>query len=274
MEPSQFATAIEDVKGSLYMPRDALMASMAGNYVECDYPGYGHMYPRKYAVQIQNTLDTISQVEGTVLYRGPVKWDALYPGTKGQVLSTQGAGQIPKWVDQSGGGGAGGWTNLTLSATSQPKWDENVFGSQEQISLVAGDVIEAEIAFHHLGGRECSIAISPDGEKCYIAKQQSDNNWVLYRYDSASGSATLLSGGSFQYSHDGTMLLSLSIAVAAVDQSHALWAQRFRAATTKFAYASSTVTPLDGQQVKVWCAADADAVSNVVYARYRVASAP
>jgi len=274
MEPSQFATAIEDVKGSLYMPRDALMASMAGNYVECDYPGYGHMYPRKYAVQIQNTLDTISQIEGTVLYRGPVKWDALYPGTKGQVLATQGKGQKPTWVDQTGGGGGGDWVNLTMDATAQSKWGETVFGSQEQIALSAGDVIEAEISFHHQAGRECSIAISPDGDKCYIAKQQSDDNWVLYRYDAADGSATILSGGSFVYSHDGTMLLGISIAVAAVDQSHNIWAQRFRAATTKFAYASSTTTPLDGQSVRIWAAADANAVSNIVYARYRLATAP
>lgn len=103
MEPSQFATAIETTHGSLYMPRDALMTAMAGNLITCEYPSHGTMYPRRYLVKIQNTLDAISQVEGTVLYRGPIKWDALTPGTKGHVLQTNGNGKIPSWEKPVGG---------------------------------------------------------------------------------------------------------------------------------------------------------------------------
>lgn len=57
---------------------------------------------------IQELLDSISDVHGSVLFRGTSDWQALAPGTSGHVLSTQGAAADPVWVAQSGGGGGGG----------------------------------------------------------------------------------------------------------------------------------------------------------------------
>ena len=54
----------------------------------------------------QAALDSISSTQGSVLYRGASAWQALAPGTAGQVLTTNGAGANPSW--ETGGGGGGG----------------------------------------------------------------------------------------------------------------------------------------------------------------------
>lgn len=50
-------------------------------------------------------LDLISNVRGTVLYRGAAGWAALAPGTSGQFLKTNGVGADPAWAAAGGGGG-------------------------------------------------------------------------------------------------------------------------------------------------------------------------
>jgi hypothetical protein len=47
------------------------------------------------------TLDNISSVQGSILYRGASSWSALAPGTAGLFLTTNGANANPSW---SGGG--------------------------------------------------------------------------------------------------------------------------------------------------------------------------
>lgn len=56
--------------------------------------------------KIQELLDLISSTRGSVLYRGDTAWEALAPGTAGQVLSTNGAGADPSWIAAGGGGGS------------------------------------------------------------------------------------------------------------------------------------------------------------------------
>jgi hypothetical protein len=58
------------------------------------------------SAQAQAILNQISTVHGTILFRGATNWQALAPGTAGQVLSTNGAGTDPSWI-ATGGGGAG-----------------------------------------------------------------------------------------------------------------------------------------------------------------------
>lgn len=43
-------------------------------------------------------LDTIGNVQGDILYRGPLAWAALAPGTAGFVFTTGGAGGNPSWT--------------------------------------------------------------------------------------------------------------------------------------------------------------------------------
>jgi hypothetical protein len=55
--------------------------------------------------KVQEILDQISAVRGTVLYRGAAGWAGLAPGAAGLFLQTAGAGADPAWV--AAGGGAG-----------------------------------------------------------------------------------------------------------------------------------------------------------------------
>lgn len=60
------------------------------------------------AAEVQAILDQITNVQGSILFRGAAGWEALAPGTAGYVLSTNGAGADPSWIAGGGGGGGGG----------------------------------------------------------------------------------------------------------------------------------------------------------------------
>ena len=60
---------------------------------------------------LQQSLDRITDVQGSVLFRGATEWDGLGPGTSGYVLSTQGPGADPQWVPNT----AGSVTSVGLS---------------------------------------------------------------------------------------------------------------------------------------------------------------
>ena len=47
---------------------------------------------------ISSYLDSFSNTQGSVLYRGSTGWQALSPGTSGYVLQTQGTGANPQWA--------------------------------------------------------------------------------------------------------------------------------------------------------------------------------
>lgn len=58
------------------------------------------------AAEVQAILDQITNVQGSVLFRGAAGWDELLPGTTGHFLKTNGAGANPEWAAGGGGGGA------------------------------------------------------------------------------------------------------------------------------------------------------------------------
>jgi len=60
---------------------------------------------------VQGSLDSITNVQGSVLFRGATEWDGLGPGTSGYVLSTQGPNTDPQWVPNT----AGSVTSVGLS---------------------------------------------------------------------------------------------------------------------------------------------------------------
>jgi len=64
------------------------------------------------AAPIANTLSALldhdlSSTQGSVLYRGASGWNALGPGTSGQILETLGPGANPQWIGGSIGSGLG-----------------------------------------------------------------------------------------------------------------------------------------------------------------------
>lgn len=52
---------------------------------------------------VQGSLDSITNVQGSVLFRGATEWDGLGPGTSGYVLSTQGPNSDPQWIPSTSG---------------------------------------------------------------------------------------------------------------------------------------------------------------------------
>lgn len=60
---------------------------------------------------VQGSLDSITNVQGAVLFRGASLWEGLVPGTSGYVLSTQGPDADPHWVPNT----AGSVTSVGLS---------------------------------------------------------------------------------------------------------------------------------------------------------------
>ena len=62
------------------------------------------------AALVQQILDQITTVHGSVLYRDAAAWAALGPGTAGQFLRTNGPAADPDWA--AGGSGSSGWNLL------------------------------------------------------------------------------------------------------------------------------------------------------------------
>lgn len=83
------------------------LASQSNNTIVANISG-GAASPS--AVPLTSAVDTISNQQGSILYRNAATWVALSPGTTGQVLSTNGAGANPTWTTV---GGTGTVTSVT-----------------------------------------------------------------------------------------------------------------------------------------------------------------
>lgn len=114
-EPISYWTATEIVKGTQMVPRDFLTAcAYARGYVVINaltgeqWPVIDHGPPlteQQMADEIQTLLDLITNVRGSILYRGQSAWEGLPPGDDGNVLTSNGPGADPQYKPSSGGGG-------------------------------------------------------------------------------------------------------------------------------------------------------------------------
>jgi hypothetical protein len=114
-------------------------------------------------------LDGITNVQGSVLFRGAAGWQGLGPGaTPGLVLQTGGPGANPSWVAQSGGGGGGGgWTFSASSLTAASGQQIIATGAAGQtITLPASPSTGAFVAVRVelLGAFSNRVTVSGDGK--------------------------------------------------------------------------------------------------------------
>lgn len=112
--------------------------------------------------KIQELLDLISSTWGSVLYRGNTAWEALAPGTAGQVLSTNGAGADPSWIAAGGGGSAawsvaGSWTY----SVPVPEVDFTGLGSYNEI------LIQIRLVPASVSGARCVRFSTDNGASFY-----------------------------------------------------------------------------------------------------------
>lgn len=170
---------------------------------------------------ISTVLDGISNVQGSVLYRGAAGWAALGPGTAGQVLSTGGAGADPSWAAGGGGGGDSFSTSLVYTNTAA---SSSAFASKGMIlDLRAGVTLKAVYVALSAppNGSQYVVricAISSGGVISSILATTSAITWTtgspLYQNFPLSPAVTLVSGlyiVSVTYANaaSGTTVLSL-----------------------------------------------------------------
>jgi len=102
-DPMSQVRAIEMTKGTGLYPRDVLLSAMRGRlYWWADETGW-KWFPMAATQDVSNSLDTLSQVIGSVLVRAVDRWRSVVGGVAGQVLTYQGDAAPPTWESAAGG---------------------------------------------------------------------------------------------------------------------------------------------------------------------------
>jgi hypothetical protein len=114
-------SAMELQRGTTLLWRDILMMAHMGTLwtIKTD-SGLIWIGARRLSQTIQNLLDSVSNVPGTILGRTASGWQALLPGTAGQVLTCQGRTNPPAWEDPTGGGGGGSGQRQLFELPAMP----------------------------------------------------------------------------------------------------------------------------------------------------------
>jgi hypothetical protein len=109
--PEMWEAAQEWARNSPYLARDVLMAASMGTLAEITMSdGTTYVSLRVTNRTVQQLLDSIGSQPGTMLVRTVDEWQALIPGTAGQVLTLRADSGLPDWADPTGGGGGGAYT--------------------------------------------------------------------------------------------------------------------------------------------------------------------
>lgn len=116
-DPGSQEYALATTDSTIFFPRDLLIKMVRGslwNVTMADGTQIWNIWDM--AEQIQVELDTITQVPGSILYRGPTEWVALEPGQAGFVFTSTGTQGLPQWQAAAGGGIPGIWQILASSS--------------------------------------------------------------------------------------------------------------------------------------------------------------
>lgn len=98
--PEDMIAAIEFTQGTGLLPRDVLMAAAFGTLVTGYLTDGRVLYgARVMADEIQPLLDSITDIPGSMLFRGPTGWIGIPPGAATEVLVCNGAIIPPGWTD-------------------------------------------------------------------------------------------------------------------------------------------------------------------------------
>lgn len=92
-------------QGTVWMPRDIFISSARGRaFALTDQ--YGRKYfPMPYVVDVSESLDTVGQFEGMMMFRGTDLWSPIPIGPSGHVLTSLDG--YPQWQPPASGGGTG-----------------------------------------------------------------------------------------------------------------------------------------------------------------------
>jgi hypothetical protein len=108
MDAEMYWQAQQAVQGTPLLPRDVLTMMMSGRLATFVMPDGKQYWSRQVVDSVSESLDVITAVPGTMLFRGPDRWIGIGPTIPGTVLSVPDEGGNPQWLPPSGGGGGGG----------------------------------------------------------------------------------------------------------------------------------------------------------------------
>lgn len=97
IDPAQLAIAKRVTAGTPLMPRDILLMAMSGRLYSVELEGRGEIYPVAAINDVSRSLDVIAQKPGDMMARGPTFWQRITPGPAGQVLTSVGPNDAPRF---------------------------------------------------------------------------------------------------------------------------------------------------------------------------------
>lgn len=148
----EVAAAQEITAGTPLLVRDVLMKAAYGTLIEATgKDGSQWMGIRDVQPSAQMLLNSISNVVGSMLYKGPDGWVGVNIGSPGQVLTVDGDTVLPAWKDPTGGGGGvSGFTPSLETLTVSDAQNFAARGTQlkpsQSIKINAASVLLTQVA--------------------------------------------------------------------------------------------------------------------------------
>lgn len=96
--PEDIAQAMDATKGTPFLWRDLLTSQMTGHQIAPIELEGATIYPESFILQLLRALNTLGKGKTGPLTRWPDRWRAISAGTAGSVYTSQGVGQVPKWI--------------------------------------------------------------------------------------------------------------------------------------------------------------------------------
>jgi len=91
------AQLMEATKGTVWMPRDVFISAARGRaWLLQDNQGRVY-YPMAFREEVSESLDAITQFAGSMLFRGPLLWQPIEPGSPGDILIYVDDDNSPLW---------------------------------------------------------------------------------------------------------------------------------------------------------------------------------
>lgn len=116
--PRFIAEARQATNGLPIKPTDPLLQAMRGSIWAIEFDDGTTIWPQRAVYLMSYSLDIITSVIGSLLVRGEDTWQAITPGSPGQVLTSNGSDALPTYQDSTGGGASTATTGATVTRTS------------------------------------------------------------------------------------------------------------------------------------------------------------
>lgn len=114
--PQEQLAAIEGAKGTPFYPRDVLTMFNAGTLGYIKAPNGARLYSMATRVAVSESLDVLSQIDGTILARQNGLWVPVEPSAPDQLLISNATGEPPSYVSPGSRSGGHGYSAFVPTA--------------------------------------------------------------------------------------------------------------------------------------------------------------